>query len=289
MRPNPLIPTRTGMSSSVWVVSSTYSRASRAFANRSGSCTRPSARRHVGRDRLHARFPDARLRLPPCSRPVGRPERRRGRRARGRPGDGRSRPARPSPVSVAGGWRPGRPAREHRSPRHGSSLTQRTGSRLVYSDPGASTIWSASSIAVTASAHAGASSGTSSTRRMRPALFGTATCPSTASPSTSAFSTTGSVGRRKHPAHGVEQAARFVERGSEVAERLGKPDDDEVAERVATQLAAAEAMLERFVPDVVVTGQRDEAPAQVTRRRHAEVASQASRRSHRRPPRSPPR
>ena len=52
----------------------------------------------------------------------------------------------------------------------------------------------------------------------------------------------------QHPADRAEQAAGLVERGGEVAERLGEADEHEVAERVALELAAAEAVLERRRP-----------------------------------------
>ena len=80
--------------------------------------------------------------------------------------------------------------------------------------------------------------------------------------------------RREHPADRVEQTAGFVERGGEVAHRLGQPDDDEVAECVAPELAAAEAMLERLAPHRVAPGQRDQAAAQIAGRGDAEVAPQ---------------
>src|SRR5690348_13690468 len=107
-----------------------------------------------------------------------------------------------------------------------------------------------------ASGHAVASPGTSSTLRTRPREFCTATWPSTGSPSTSALSTTGSV----------------------VAD-LREPHDDEVPERVTVELPADEAVLERLLPHGVVTGERDEALAQVARCRDAEIASQPARRA----------
>ena len=67
----------------------------------------------------------------------------------------------------------------------------------------------------------------------------TATWPTTASPPMSAFRVTGVDGGGHDPARGAEQPARLVERGGEVAERLGQPDDHQVAERVPGELAAS--------------------------------------------------
>jgi len=74
-------------------------------------------------------------------------------------------------------------------------------------------------------------------------------------------------------------AARSLGRARETAQRLGQADDDEVPEGVPTELAAAEAVLERVAPDRVAPRQRNQAPAKVARRRHAEVASETARRT----------
>ena len=87
----------------------------------------------------------------------------------------------------------------------------------------------------------------------------------------------------------AEQAAGLVERPAEVAQRLGEPDDEQVAERVTFEVAGREAVLERDGPHRRVPGQRDEALAQVTRRGDAEVLAGAGRSSRRRRRRSRPR
>ncbi len=84
--------------------------------------------------------------------------------------------------------------------------------------------------------------------------------------------------RRHHPADRLQQATGFVERVGEAAEGLGETDEHEVAEGVALELAVAEAVLERLRPHAVVAGERDEAPADVAGRRHAEVAAEPARR-----------
>ena len=84
---------------------------------------------------------------------------------------------------------------------------------------------------------------------------------------------------RQHPADRAEQAAHFVERRGEIAERLGQPDEHEVAERVSVELAGAEAVLERVGPRPVVvasaTRQRRRSPGASD----VEVASQPTRRT----------
>ena len=78
-------------------------------------------------------------------------------------------------------------------------------------------------------------------------------------------------GGREDPADGAQQATGFVERGRKAAERLGQPDQDEIAEGVAFELTLAEAVFERVRPDPVVARQRDEATPDVARRRHAQI------------------
>jgi hypothetical protein len=56
--------------------------------------------------------------------------------------------------------------------------------------------------------------------------------------------------------------------------RVGETHEHEVAEGVALELAVGEAVLERLRPHSVVTGEGDEAPADVTGRRHAEVTAE---------------
>ena len=167
--------------------------------------------------------------------------------------------------------RPGR--RVHRC----AELARRPGpaSRLVYSEPGASTTWSASAMAAIASGCAGASPGTSSTWRMRPAARGTATWPSTDSAFDVCLQHDPLRRRRQHPAHRAEQPAGLVERGDGIA-RASRPSptSTRLPERVPVELALVEAVLERLGPRLSSVGERDQALAQVTRRRHAELAAQ---------------
>ena len=94
----------------------------------------------------------------------------------------------------------------------------------------------------------------------------------------------------QHPADGAERAGPASSSAAvEIAERLGEADEDQVAERVAVELAAREPVLERAGHGPSSLGERDEAPAQVARRGHAEVAAQPARASRRRRRRSRPR
>ena len=105
-------------------------------------------------------------------------------------------------------------------------------------------------IAATASGHAGASAGT----RLDPADPAGASSAPRPGPRPprprrrpSARRGRWSPGRTRPDR--VEQPAGLVERRGEVAERLGEPDDHQVAERVAVELARREAVLERLGPD----------------------------------------
>ena len=82
----------------------------------------------------------------------------------------------------------------------------------------------------------------------------------------------------KDPPDRAEKLTGFVECGGEIAERLRKSDQDEVAQRMVGQLAGTETMLERAGPRavVVVTRERDQAAAQVAGRRDVEVAPEAA-------------
>ena len=75
----------------------------------------------------------------------------------------------------------------------------------------------------------------------RPALFATATWPSISRRPLDVGLQHDRLGRRRqHPARRRRsEPAGLVERGGEVAERLGEPDEHEVAERVAVELAVA--------------------------------------------------
>ena len=125
----------------------------------------------------------------------------------------------------------------------------------------------------------GASGGTSAMRRIRSGEFWTATWPSTTPPSTVALSTTGSdvAGRTRPTAPSVRPAISSA--CCQFAGDLGEADEDEVAERVAVELARGEAVVERLRPlvlvvDAVVGRERDEALAEVAHAEHAEVAPQ---------------
>ena len=84
-------------------------------------------------------------------------------------------------------------------------------------------------------------------------------------------------GGGEHPADRREEAARFVERGGEVAERLRQTDQHEVAERMTFEIALAEAVLERVGPHALVAREGNQAAADVARRCHAEIASEPAR------------
>src|SRR5437773_351325 len=75
------------------------------------------------------------------------------------------------------------------------------------------------------------------------------------------------------------QATGLVEGVGEAAERLGEAYEHQVAQRMTLELALAEAVLEGGGPRGVVAGERDEAPADVARRRHPKVAAQPARRA----------
>ena len=69
----------------------------------------------------------------------------------------------------------------------------------------------------------------------------------------------------------------LVERGGEIAERLGQADDEEVAERMVGELAGTETVLERRRPGLGVVGrERDEAAPEVAGRGNVEVAPEAA-------------
>src|SRR5207302_5576809 len=76
----------------------------------------------------------------------------------------------------------------------------------------------------------------------------------------------------------AEQTADRIERLRQVAERLGEPDEHQVAERVPGELSRREAVLERGGPRTVATGERDETLAEIAGRRPAEIAAQPPRR-----------
>ncbi len=81
-------------------------------------------------------------------------------------------------------------------------------------------------------------------------------------------------GRGHDAALDGEHAPDLGDRGVERAHDLGQRRQEDVAERVPGQLAAVEAVPEEPVHERLVLGQRDQAVADVARRRHREVAAQ---------------
>ena len=172
--------------------------------------------------------------------------------------------------------RPGRPRSAARD--LGDAEHRAAGSCTA--SPGASTIWSARAIAVERVR------ATPARRRARARPGGsgraascstTATWPSTASPLDVGLEDDRLGGRRAAPGR-RRRASRPASSSAraEVAERLGEADDQEVAERVALELAAARSGARTRAghgPSSVVA-ERDEALAQVAGRGHAEVAAQ---------------
>ena len=94
---------------------------------------------------------------------------------------------------------------------------------------------------------------------------------------------------REHAADRAEQAARLVERGGEVAERLGQADQDEVAERVVGELAGRNRCSNAAGHGPSVARERDEAAAEVAGRGHDRDRAAAGRSCRRRRRRSRPR
>ena len=80
-------------------------------------------------------------------------------------------------------------------------------------------------------------------------------------------------GRNHGPLHG-QHVADLGDRGIERADDLGERRQKEVAEVVAGQLAAVEAVLEQAPHQRLVLGEGDEAVANIARGRHLEVAPQ---------------
>src|SRR5207245_1138676 len=68
---------------------------------------------------------------------------------------------------------------------------------------------------------------------------------------------------RQPPPAALQEPARLLQRPAEVAQHLGETDDDQVAEGVAVEVAAPEAVLERLPPHRVGGGQRHQAAPQV--------------------------
>ncbi len=83
--------------------------------------------------------------------------------------------------------------------------------------------------------------------------------------------------RRRHDAAvDCQHAPDLGDGGVERADHLGQRGQEDVAEGVACELSAIEAVPEEPVHERLVLGQRDQAVADVARRRHREVAPQAA-------------
>ena len=216
--------------------------------------------------------------------------------ARGRPGRGRRRRARA--VSGSCGPQVARPATTGASAggerRVDVGGTQSAGSRLVNSEPGASTIWSA------ARDRGGDGRAATGRRagRARPGGSGRASSGPRPGPRPrrrrpSALRTTGSdvAGRTRPTAPSARPA--IVERRLPVAGDLGEADEHEVAERVTFELAGARSgartLAAHSLVVVAVGRERDQALAQVARRRARRGRAAAGRWSRRRRRRSRPR
>ena len=295
MRPKPLIPTRTVMTPPCRSMDPSpagrdYSRACRASASFTGSCANPSGRATAAAHRLDAPAPG--------SRPRRRPGSRLPDRGSGPPG-----PRVPAPP--AGG--PTRRARWSRAPagRRLQTWTTRPGAaasavpELGHADhrqqarverPGRQHDLVGLADRRRARRHTpGASFGMSPTRRIRPAEFCTATWPSTASPSMSAFSTTGSVvaGSTRPTASSSRPASSSARQKSPSVSV--SPTIIRLPSACPSRSPAREPVLERLGPHRRVTGQRDEALAQVARAPARRSRGAAGRSSRRRRRRSPPR
>ncbi len=85
-------------------------------------------------------------------------------------------------------------------------------------------------------------------------------------------------GGRQDPPDGPQQPAGRVERGGEVAGGVGEADEDQIAERVTIELTGRETVFERVRPELVV-GEGHETPTEVSRREHAQIAAETSRRA----------
>ena len=162
---------------------------------------------------------------------------------------------------------------------------------LVNHEPGPSTTRSAFMIASTACRVAGGSLGSSRTRRTLPGVVAIATCPritrlirgSDSRPATSASICKRDRAHRQYPALDAEDAAQLVKCRNGIGEHLVEPGQQQVADRMAGQCAAAaEPVLKdgRPQPPVRAVGcQGRQRHSQITRRHHIEFAAQPSRRS----------
>ena len=162
-------------------------------------------------------------------------------------------------------------------PRPGTSSG---GSVDVNSDPGPITIRSARSTAASACGLATASAGLRKRRR----TFGAVARHRGLSGDVAAVVHLGQQGRRvRRRGHDAaldcEHAADLRDGGVERADDLGQRRQEDVAEGVPGQLAAVEAVAEEPVHQRLVLGQRDQAVADVARRRHREIAAQAAARA----------
>ena len=156
--------------------------------------------------------------------------------------------------------------------------TATTASTLVKSEPGPITTWSAAAMAAS----------TSGAVRRRAAPAPRPRCATSPTPAPGPppcplgclrLEHDRNRGGRQHAAHRPEQAARLVEGLVEVAQGAGQAGDDQVADGVALELAALEAVLEHAGPHRVGVGQRHEAAAQVAGGGDAERLAQAAART----------
>jgi hypothetical protein len=83
-------------------------------------------------------------------------------------------------------------------------------------------------------------------------------------------------GAGHHVSGDGQHAGRLGHRPVEASEHICQPGQEQVAEAVPRQLPGREPVLEELPDERLVLGQRDQAAAQVARRRHREVAAQAA-------------
>ena len=137
--------------------------------------------------------------------------------------------------------RPRRPGRRVAASAAWTSAAASAGSRLVNSEPGASTIWSAARDGVgDRRGRRARRAGRARSRRIRSVEFWTATWPSTTPPSTVGLEHDRLRRGRQDPADRAERVdRRSSSAGSQSPVDLGEPDEHEVAERVTVELARA--------------------------------------------------
>ena len=260
MRPKPLIPTRTVMHvlrvgpvgpRRRLAVATDYSRACegrRQFGR--DRAAEPSGRATSAAHRLDPQGPDRRRRRRPAPRRRGRGTCRPGRRGRARPAGGRWRRGRRSRAPAGRRlptWTTAARRRASAAAELGHARAPAAGSCTA--SPGARTIWSARGD------RGERRRGRRRRRRGRarpggsgPARFGTATWPSTGSPVDVGLQHHRIGGRRQHPADASSSRPASSSAAAKSPSVSVRPTISEVAEGVAVELAAAEAVLERLAP-----------------------------------------